>query len=130
MKGPLIYRRSFYYPLLLLVTYSLHLGVFNAMMDASFQIKDNLVHFCFDRNSQTNNAHPCMAADYQRLLKHEDSKKHNFVYQSSSVLFLLALLSVPFTISSNQANTYRLHRFFNLADDAFKRYSLLNVFLI
>jgi hypothetical protein len=113
----------------LLSLYVVHLTLFEALMVGSFQSKDNLVSFTFDNNSQTSNTHPCIAADYQRLLKHEDNKKHTFTYEPCKLILSL-VHAVPCFQCSNQPIAYNAPKFFHLPDDAFKRYSLLNVFLI
>lgn len=124
------HKRKLISALLLLGIYLMHLGIFNSMMYGSFQIKDNLSWFCFDRNSQTNEAHPCMAADYQRLLKHEDNSKHTFLYKSANVLALVMFLVIPVYQSPRPQAAHLPLKFFHFSDDAFKRYRLLSIFLI
>jgi hypothetical protein len=115
--------------LLLLGMYVMHLTLFEALMFASYQDKENLIEFCLDRNSQTSNDHPCIAADYQRLLKHEKTKGDDLICPKNTFP-LLTLFCVP-TLPEVKApiafqKTFTSH----VSDDAFERYRLLNVFLI
>jgi hypothetical protein len=118
-----------FFAIWLLSLYVVHLTLFEALMFGSFQSKDNIVHFTFDHNSQTSDTHPCVAADYQRLLKHEDDKKHQFTHEHCKLIMSL-VHAVPCFQCANQPTAYNTPKFFHLPDDAFKRYSLLNVFLI
>jgi hypothetical protein len=112
----------------LLSLYAVHLTLFEALMLGSFQSKDNIVHFTFDRNSQTDSSHPCVAADYQRLLKHEDNKKHAFVFEPCKSIASL-IQAIPGFQYPHQPIAYS-PKLFHLSDGSFRRYSLLNVFLI
>src|ERR1700742_1519127 len=88
-------KNRFVYGLLLLAIYVMHLGVFNALMYGSCQDKENIKGYSFDDNSQSNSGHPCIAADYQRIFKHEDDKKHEFAFHSENVLALVSFLVLP-----------------------------------
>jgi hypothetical protein len=122
-------KRYVFFALWLFSLYVVHLTLFEALMFGSCQISNNLVHFTFDRNSQTDNTHPSVAADYQRLLKHEDGKKHTFVYEPCKLLISL-VHAVPCVQRAQQPVAYSSPKAFHLPDEAFRRYSLFNVFLI
>ena len=122
-------KRYVLFALWLLSLYVVHLTLFEALMFGSCQLNNNLVHFTFDHNSQTDNTHPTIAADYQRLLKHEDDKKHTFVFESCKLLISLVQV-VPCFKYDNQTLVYNSTKVLHLSDGTCRRHSLLNVFLI
>jgi hypothetical protein len=122
-------KRYVLFALWLLSLYAVHLTLFEALMLGSCQINNNVLHFTFDHNSQTDNTHPSIAADYQRLLKHEDDKKHAFVYEPCKWLISLVQV-VPCFKCNDQILAYSSTKVFHLSDGTCRRHSLLSVFLI
>jgi|GEM_PF-5031893 len=114
---------------LLLLIYSLHLGLFTLLMDASGHIKLSAHQTAVTKSGSR--TFPSLAAYCHRLLKHEDSKKHSFVFKAG----VLPVQAEVFSLSIHQLafRTERIvfvDRNLRLPDDSFRRYSLLSTFLI
>ena len=126
-----ILRHRFSSALLLVIIYGLQLGMFNLMMEATFQIRNDQALSCTQHTNSKNSTHQPLAAFYQSVLKHEDAKKHHFAYRALDFNFLVKLFIAPGQQPSGPGIAeVRPVYSFHLPDDTFKRYRLINVFLI